>query len=426
MSEKANNADSSKSSSSSKTASEFLCKPKYLNTLPDLPFDPKLLSYPFDPLRFIKYTTTSLERTYKHILHTEPDLGIPIDLIDPSSYKIVKRPETRPLHPLDEQLIGDMDAIEAKASTTPKRRETVRPSVFWLQKTKYMTGDADLPKFKSDNIESTTGWGKRHDAKEKEMKREDQLKAIQGTFEQMQHPPVHPTNPALKPVEVLPVLPNFDSWASTYSQVLFDTDPVSSVSHDTLTEQERKELKSEAIIKGFAAEGSRSFIAYMVPKKRKRDASQDGSSENNNSNASSGNGSGSNSNSNSNGGVEGGQQQTEYDWVREYTYDMKTGKDFADTYFFTLAPDAIYYNEIGTRVTLMKFKDASGAFVQPSKIIANHRPLNDEEIKQREERKKTLTNPENKRETEGGANDEEIKDEEEEDTSVWKPDEDDE
>jgi len=31
--------------------SELVCRVKYSNVLPDIPFDPKFLSYPFEPLR---------------------------------------------------------------------------------------------------------------------------------------------------------------------------------------------------------------------------------------------------------------------------------------------------------------------------------------------------------------------------------------
>ena len=37
--------------------------------------------------RFTKYTITSLEKMYKPQLHVEPDLGIPLDLLDLSVYK---------------------------------------------------------------------------------------------------------------------------------------------------------------------------------------------------------------------------------------------------------------------------------------------------------------------------------------------------
>jgi RNA polymerase II-associated factor 1 len=70
-----------------KKESQFLATIRYTNVLPDIPFDPKFLAYPLSKLRFVKYTTTSLEKNYKYLLHTEPDMGIPIDLIDPNAYK---------------------------------------------------------------------------------------------------------------------------------------------------------------------------------------------------------------------------------------------------------------------------------------------------------------------------------------------------
>ena len=38
--------------------------------------------------RFVQYNPTSLERSYKYELQTEIDLGVPIDLINPETYKI--------------------------------------------------------------------------------------------------------------------------------------------------------------------------------------------------------------------------------------------------------------------------------------------------------------------------------------------------
>ena len=93
---------------------DLLCSVKYKNNLPDVPFGPKFLSYPFDsqrylhtvpadvaevhvlsvmllytihsPTRYIQYNPTSLERNHKHELLTEVDLGVPIDLILPETY----------------------------------------------------------------------------------------------------------------------------------------------------------------------------------------------------------------------------------------------------------------------------------------------------------------------------------------------------
>ncbi len=48
-------------------------------------------------LRFIQYNPTSLERSHKHDLLTEVDLGVPIDLILPDTY---------PSHGLDGKCSG--------------------------------------------------------------------------------------------------------------------------------------------------------------------------------------------------------------------------------------------------------------------------------------------------------------------------------
>jgi hypothetical protein len=68
--------------------SKFICPLKFRNSLPDIPFDPKLLEYPFDPDRFVRYQPTSLEKNFKFKIFSEPDLGITIDLIDPTAYKL--------------------------------------------------------------------------------------------------------------------------------------------------------------------------------------------------------------------------------------------------------------------------------------------------------------------------------------------------
>ena len=65
-----------------------MCRVKYGNNLPDIPFDPKFITYPFEANRFVQYNATSLERNYRHELLAEHDLGVTIDLINPDTYRI--------------------------------------------------------------------------------------------------------------------------------------------------------------------------------------------------------------------------------------------------------------------------------------------------------------------------------------------------
>ncbi len=64
------------------TGVDLKCKIKYQNNLPDIPFDPKSIAYPFDPNRYIEYKPTTLEKQYKWDILTEQDLGIRMDLIN--------------------------------------------------------------------------------------------------------------------------------------------------------------------------------------------------------------------------------------------------------------------------------------------------------------------------------------------------------
>merc|ERR1712048_1415921 len=84
--------------------SGLICRVKYTNRLPDIPFDPKSIKYPFARERFIKYKPTTLEKLCKVELHTDFDLGVNIDLIDPETYI---RPPNATLAPEDSALLND-------------------------------------------------------------------------------------------------------------------------------------------------------------------------------------------------------------------------------------------------------------------------------------------------------------------------------
>ena len=94
------------------------------------------------------------------------------------------------------------------------------------------------------------------------------------------------------------------------------------------TDSELTELRNQAILIGFTSEGrNMNVVAYLLPKKRKREDDLFDEDE----------------------GVE-------YEWIREYTYEVKTGQEFADTYFFVMSDNNVTYNEIRNRVALSKVK----------------------------------------------------------------------
>lgn len=61
---------------------DLLCRIRYQNNLPDIPFEPKSIAYPFEANRYVQYKSTTLEKNYKWDILNEQDLGVRIDLIN--------------------------------------------------------------------------------------------------------------------------------------------------------------------------------------------------------------------------------------------------------------------------------------------------------------------------------------------------------
>ena len=119
-----------------KDRSGFICRMKFRNEAPEIPFEPKFLAYPFDPTRLTRYQTTDLEKNYKFSIHTEPDLGIHIDLIEPEQYE---PPENgAEMLPEDEELMVDEKKNPSSRSAVD---DSTKSSAPWLHKTVYYGND---------------------------------------------------------------------------------------------------------------------------------------------------------------------------------------------------------------------------------------------------------------------------------------------
>lgn len=110
----------------------MVCRVKYCNTLPDIPFDPKFILYPFDPKRFILYQPTTLERNYKYEVLTEHDGGVMIDMVDRDVFNI---DPNAVLDPADEKLLEE----DISTPQDSKRSRHHARSVSWLRRTEYIS-----------------------------------------------------------------------------------------------------------------------------------------------------------------------------------------------------------------------------------------------------------------------------------------------
>ena len=193
---------------------------KYCNTLPDLPFDTKFISYPFASNRFVNYSTTSLERNYLYDVLTEADLGVDVELVIPNAYNLP--PNVTPhLDPADERLLED-DALPQKDQ---KRSRHHTKSVSWLRRTEYISTEQTRFQPQSiDKIEAKVGYSVKKMLKNDDlgsyMDRDSQVKSIEKTFEDSMKPiESHFAKPGVTPVEILPVFPDFKLWKYPCAQV---------------------------------------------------------------------------------------------------------------------------------------------------------------------------------------------------------------
>jgi len=157
--------------------------------------------------------------------------------------------------------------------------------------------------------------------------------------------------------------------------MVFNAEPAIS---NTQSTEELEYLKSEAIIKGLHA-GDVPFLAYSVPKKRKRE--------------------------------ENTAEEVEYQWIQEFEFQRMNEED---SYFFKFAKDKVEYDKIRVRINLKKLKSKDIDFPRPSKIATIQRNLTGEEKKTRDLQRNELSSEQlQDDEEEDNQLEEEIRDEDE-------------
>ena len=225
------------------------------------------------------------------------------------------------------------------------------------------------------------------------MDRDSQIEAIERTFSDAQRNITqHYSKPHVHPVEILPILPDYDMWKYPCAQVIFDSDPAPA----GVPPAQQNEQMGQAMIRGgqfalelifrcvfqlkflipfgvFAVmdESGEQFVAYFLPTdetmaKRAEDMTE---------------------------GVEYKEDmEYEYKMAREYNWNVKSkaSKGYEENFFFLFRGDGVYYNELETRVRLSKRRMKVGQQISNSKLVVKHRSLNKQEMKMQRYRERNL------------------------------------
>uniref|UniRef100_A0A0K0DB47 RNA polymerase II-associated factor 1 homolog n=1 Tax=Angiostrongylus cantonensis TaxID=6313 RepID=A0A0K0DB47_ANGCA len=229
---------------------DFICKPRFRNTLPDLPFPGKFLPCPFVELeRFIDYKPTSLEMEYKFEVQCEMDMGLNLDLIDPNTYKVDPNVEIQCL------------CEKFQKSFRSAQHSKVVP---WMRKTQYISSEFNRFGIAADRQEIKVGYNL---TKNKEnlnifRDRQSQINLIKKSFEESKAPiRKHFTKKGVTAIEEIPILPDFELWKFPFALVQFDADP----SPVGFTPELRDSMVTQSHIKGMQDDDGEQFVAYFLP-----------------------------------------------------------------------------------------------------------------------------------------------------------------
>jgi len=361
------------------TVESELIAPYYLaNPLPEVPCDPKLLQHARDLDSLVRYRyDTPMESSFPYELTCEPDLGIEIDLVDPSLFLA---PPGANLAQEDAELLamaapGGGGAVGSAAA----RVKSIRSEVTWLRKTPLM----------GNNLYESVGYGKHADraierkfvvtqkgaATDGAQTLAQVVESIDRSFDDAEGLSLstlrHPSNPSLTPVAMLPVLPDEKCWDNDYVQMEFDFDPSLEAAGDPTPKYSPARVR-KALMRGFsqAATGDtpqRSYVAYLLPQSGK-DAD----------------------------GITSGEAQ-ELEWVREYGHAIKNiaegeGEELAEgaVFYFAEGSQQVVYNQMMRKmdVTRRRFRSIAA---RPSSIRLTRRALAEDEEEERQARRQRIS-----------------------------------
>ena len=248
--------------------SDFICRYKCTNNLPDVPQPPKLLQYPFDPMRYIRRgpSTTALEESYSQTapILAEPDLGVPIDLIDPEQYTVTG--QEPPLNELDRELI---EGQEAKKSSGP-----AAPMPWFLQT--YYVDPLAKEAAKNTTWEDDMLSPGRKEQMASEASVDTRIQIVEKTFAEAAELGAsgneglqHKQKRGVHAVEVTEFLPDVERWGVDLVHTSFDDAPPNQLSEKQAKGGVRIKEGGMPMIQGLSSETGM-WMAYMVPTTKRK------------------------------------------------------------------------------------------------------------------------------------------------------------
>lgn len=302
----------------------FLCNIRFKNELPEIPSDPKMLLSQLNLDDVGSFKLFSIEKGLKRDVKFPMDMNLPLSSLYIEQYDIYSGDK---LDPKDAPLLDERSDVVTDAGPGGRKRKNV-PNAPWLMRTKYISNESGA----IGNKKSIGSNGSGHAV----VPLEDQIKAIEDSFQAAMSKPIHPKNKSLVPVDVKPILPDeaLENWPLVL--VNFDGDPIDSMKlDDPSIANKRKFLQGmhlKTLVKQDDDGRGEKFTVILAPRNTEE---TDGLADDD--------------------VLPGTALQGDYDWMRTYASNVRID-DKNQTFLFHSRRDTIEYADLSTKLFLRKRK----------------------------------------------------------------------
>jgi len=228
-----------------------MCEPLYQNHIPLPPFLPKLLTAHLPKQRLYQFCGAGIENVYKEDILTENDIGVPIDFVH---HQVYRKPENKKHESvsmdLEDEEVFPAEIHPPKLARDPSRLAGIAGGYTWLVRPDYLANNLYSQVGKSmsrtgGQVDSALRVERGIGSRDPQATIQNEIKAIEESFNKSKVIPQHSTNPNAYPVEILDILPHVDI-ENLSALIRYDEDPIDEITSklkETGNEVSEEEIK---------------------------------------------------------------------------------------------------------------------------------------------------------------------------------------
>ncbi|KAI8879001.1 hypothetical protein K501DRAFT_336371 [Backusella circina FSU 941] len=210
-------------SSKNKFRSDYICRVRYRNTLPPIPYTAKMLTIPSLMERHASYQTTSLVQQTPYSLTMDQSATIPFDKSVIDYLDAMETNADEVARPIEE--VAEEDKILLTAPRDAQNAMyTRKPNVTWLRRSEYIATETRSSS-RREGVENKFAMSAASVNKKSYNTVADQVAGIEKTFRPLEEEHlVHPQTKS-RAKKITPILPDMKIWENIYTIGQFNSEP---------------------------------------------------------------------------------------------------------------------------------------------------------------------------------------------------------